>query len=87
MNSILKPKVKPSIRDLLRDNELFLLKENLNPCHVAALCKKLFQNNPIPQQEYHEHMYKPKFSGIFINTYKICLRDVNLQYLYTICIV
>ena len=44
--------LKPSARDLFQDNEPFIFQQDSAPCHIAAVCKTLFQDNHIPLLEW-----------------------------------
>lgn len=52
INVILEPKLMPSAHDLFQDNEAFIFQQESAPCHVAAVCKKWFQDNHIPLLEW-----------------------------------
>ena len=52
INEILDPKLKLSTCDLFQGNEAFIFHQYSAPCHVAAVCKKWFQDNHIPLLEW-----------------------------------
>lgn len=59
MNNILEPKVKSSIRDLLQDNEVFILQQIHLHVMLLLYAKKRVPNNHISQKEWHENMNRP----------------------------
>ena len=40
IKDILEPRLKPSARDLFKENEPFIFQQDSAPCHVASVCKK-----------------------------------------------
>ncbi|KAG8193049.1 hypothetical protein JTE90_028161 [Oedothorax gibbosus] len=44
IETVLKPKLIPSIRDLFPNNAPFIVQQDSAPCHTAKVCKAWFQN-------------------------------------------
>lgn len=47
IDTILKPRLVPSIRDLFPNNVRFLYQQDSAPCHTARICKQWFTENNI----------------------------------------
>ena len=47
IETILEPKLIPSIRDIFSNKAPFILQQDSAPCHIPKVCKAWFQNKGI----------------------------------------